>query len=250
MGRSGVRIAVTVLTALAMHAFPRAARAQDWSWPERAENLRALPADFPAERLSAVMRGFTRALGVRCSYCHVGEEGQPLSAYDFPSDANPMKDRAREMYALLGVVNDQLAGFDRSGERVNVWCHTCHNGKPRPQTLDEAVMERWRAEGSEAAIAHFRDLRSRYFAGPAFDFRPASVAQLGNGLVQAGDTTGARTLLEINVEDNPDAWEAHESLGDLLSMTGDPAGAAARYERALELSPGNARVTAKLRAIR
>jgi hypothetical protein len=241
----------TALVALTLGAtLPEDVRAQEWSWPERAENLQSLPADFAPERLSAVMRGFTQALGVRCSYCHVGEEGQPLSSYDFPSDANPMKDRAREMYALLGVVNDQLADFDRSGERVNVWCHTCHSGKPRPQTLDEAVMERWRAEGSDAAIAYFRDLRSRFFAGPAFDFRPASVTQLGNALVEAGDTTGAQTLLEINVQDSPDSWEVHESLGDLLRMTGDAAGAAARYERALELSPHNPRVTAKLRAVR
>ena len=33
-----------------------------------------------------VMPGFTRALGVRCSYCHVGEEGESLSTYDFASD--------------------------------------------------------------------------------------------------------------------------------------------------------------------
>ena len=123
-------------------ATPLTASAQEWSWPERAENLQVLPADFPPERLSAVMRGFTRALGVRCTYCHVGEEGQPLSTFDFASDDNPKKDIARTMLRMLGVINDTLATIDPSGpKRVNMWCHTCHRGRPRPTTLDEELEE-------------------------------------------------------------------------------------------------------------
>ena len=45
------------------------------------------------ERLRPVMMGFTRALGVRCNHCHVGEDGQPLSTFDFVSDENPNKVR-------------------------------------------------------------------------------------------------------------------------------------------------------------
>ena len=46
-------------------------RAQDtWTWPEKPKNLQVLPKDWPGSRLRPVMVGFTRALGVRCSYCH------------------------------------------------------------------------------------------------------------------------------------------------------------------------------------
>lgn len=224
--------------------------AQEWGWPERGENLQVLPADFPPERLSAVMRGFTNALGVRCTYCHVGEDGRPLSTYDFASDANPNKDRARAMYRLLGVVNEELAGFEPSGERVNVWCHTCHAGKPRPQTLDEAILERYRAEGPVAAVAHYRDLRARYYGAAAYDLTPASVAELAVTLLQVGDTVTSRTFFELNLEDHPDSWEAHEGMGDILRVTGDAAGAAAHYRRALALSPENVRVTMKLERVR
>ena len=92
-------IGFTIIT----FSFP--VQAQQWSWPEKPQNLQVLPSDWPGSRLSAPMRGFTRALGVRCSYCHDGEEGQPLSAYDFASDANPNKDRAREMLRMLGSIN-------------------------------------------------------------------------------------------------------------------------------------------------
>jgi len=48
------------------------------------------------------------------SYCHVGEEEQPLSTYDFASDDNPKKDIARTMYNMLGAINDTLASIDPS----------------------------------------------------------------------------------------------------------------------------------------
>src|SRR5580692_13151166 len=73
---------------------------ESWSWPEKPKNLQVLPKDWPGSRLQPVMIGFTRALGVRCSYCHVGEEGKPLSTFDFASDDNPNKNRAREMLRM------------------------------------------------------------------------------------------------------------------------------------------------------
>ena len=88
------------------------------------------------------MRGFTRSLGVRCTHCHVGEEGKPLGSYDFVSDKNPNKDRAREMYRMLGDINAHLKKITPSAEpRVNMWCGTCHRGRPRPTTLGEEMSE-------------------------------------------------------------------------------------------------------------
>lgn len=219
---------------------------QQWSWPERSENLQNLPADFPAQRLSAVMRGFTNALGVRCSHCHVGEEGQPLSAYDFASDDNPNKVTARAMLDLLGSVNDHLGELEPSGEEVNMWCHTCHNGKARPQTLAEAITERSRMESGQAAVAYFLELRDRFYGGNQYDFRPNAVAQLGSTFFEAGDTTTASRFLHLNTEHYPESSAAWEALGDLRSAESDPDGARTAWERALELSPENPRIQAKL----
>ena len=76
-------------------SLPAQAQGQ-WNWPEKPENLQVLPQDWPGSRLRPVMQGFSRALGVRCSHCHTGVEGQPLSTYDFASDENPNTERARE----------------------------------------------------------------------------------------------------------------------------------------------------------
>ncbi|HUP18418.1 MAG TPA: c-type cytochrome, partial [Gemmatimonadota bacterium] len=134
---------IAPLIGLALLA-PATARSQQWSWPERGENLQVLPEDTPPERLRAIMTGFTRALGVRCTYCHVGEDGQPLSTYDFASDELHHKEVARTMYRMLGVINDTLRTIESSGHtrtRVNMWCHTCHRGRPRPTTLEEELRE-------------------------------------------------------------------------------------------------------------
>ncbi len=85
-----------------MRATVAALPAQErWSWPEKGENLRELPKDFTGDRLRAVMTGFTRALGVRCSLCHVGKEGQSRRTYDFLSDEHPNKNTARAMLREL-----------------------------------------------------------------------------------------------------------------------------------------------------
>src|SRR4029079_6139875 len=66
--------AIVVLTAHTAQAqFP----------PQKLHNLQVFPNDTPVRPLIDPMRIFTRALGVRCPYCHVGNEGEPLSSFDF-----------------------------------------------------------------------------------------------------------------------------------------------------------------------
>lgn len=221
-------------------------------WPERAENLTELPADFSGQRLRAVMTGFSRALGVRCAHCHVGEEGAPLTTYDFVSDDNPNKDRARAMLRMLGSINEQLGAMELRADvdRVNMWCHTCHAGKPRPQTLEEAVGEVREAQGGAAAVARFLSLREEHYGGPAYDFRPPSVNQMASGFFQQGDTATALAFFELNVEHYPDYAEGWESLGDVAAARGMREEAIRHYERALELAPGHPRITRSLEAVR
>src|SRR5690606_237366 len=54
----------------------------------RWENLLVLPDTLSRDEIRDIMRGFGRALGVRCSHCHV-REGED---FDFASDAKPEKE--------------------------------------------------------------------------------------------------------------------------------------------------------------
>jgi len=151
LGREGVamilgtrvRTACWVFAVIALHstAAVRPARAQArFEWPERAKNLKVLPKDTPKEKLTATMVGFTRALGVRCPFCHVGQEGQPLTTFDFVSDKKPEKDVARGMMRMVRDVNKDLGKMKIPGpSRVEVQCITCHRGRPRPLTLADEL---------------------------------------------------------------------------------------------------------------
>ena len=140
---------------------PETAAQSAWKWPEQPKNLKELKG-FSGEKLAPVMKGFTRSLGVRCTHCHVGEEGKPLETYDFASDANPNKDKARAMLRMLGSIKDQLKEIDSGGaHRVNMWCHTCHRGRPRPMTLVEELTDSYEEGKAAGAIARFQELKAK-----------------------------------------------------------------------------------------
>ena len=101
------------------------------------KNLQVLPKDISREQLLATMRGFTRALGVRCNHCHVVTATEPKEELDFPSDAKPEKNVARTMVRMTRDINSNwMARVDpenatRPEPRVGCW--TCHRGKEEPE---------------------------------------------------------------------------------------------------------------------
>ncbi|MBT8400478.1 MAG: c-type cytochrome [Rhodothermia bacterium] len=246
--RLSTRPAVGLLVAAAVVSIiSTEAQAQRWTWPEKAENLQVLPEDFPPERLSAVMRGFTRALGVRCSHCHVGEEGQPLSEYDFPSDENPKKDIARTMLKMLGDINEHLDSFESTGAKpVNMWCHTCHRGTARPHTLDDQLMETFSTHGTDAMVDEYAALRERYYGRAAYDFGENSLNALGYALLGQNEVEAAIAVFRLNVEKFSESANVYDSLAEAYMTAGNNRLARIYYEKSLLLDPGNQNAMDKL----
>ena len=75
--RSG--LAVTLASSLAAQTTARFP-------PDSLVNVQVIPMSTPVMQVIGVMRNFTSFLGVRCPFCHVGEEGRPLAEFDFASD--------------------------------------------------------------------------------------------------------------------------------------------------------------------
>lgn len=246
-----IRILPLVTVALTLLAVGTARAQQRWSWPERAENLTELPADFPGQRLRAVMTGFTRALGVRCSHCHVGEDGQPLSTFDFASDENPKKNIARGMLQLLGVVNDKLDTIELVGEeRVNTWCHTCHHGLPLPSRLSEVLTGIYQTDGIEPAISRLHELRERYYGAGAYDFSERSLDRLGRDLLSGGDHDAAIALLQANAGFYPRSAGVWDSLAEAYMTAGQEELAIVYYQKTLGIDSNNPAAVAKLHQLR
>jgi Photosynthetic reaction centre cytochrome C subunit len=82
----------------------------------------------PAGRFLRIMNeGYSRALGVSCTHCHVEQ--------DFASDDKRPKRAAREMAVMHRAINDQLAkmqNLDLKPEQRFINCSTCHRGAINP----------------------------------------------------------------------------------------------------------------------
>ncbi len=100
------------------------------------KNLKVLPKNTTKQQLDSVMHHFTASLNVRCSFCHVRNDS--ARTMDFASDANPRKNKAREMMKMMDKINDKY--FDVTGAKRDittqllVTCYTCHHGNTDPAT--------------------------------------------------------------------------------------------------------------------
>ncbi|MFQ5421507.1 MAG: c-type cytochrome, partial [Anaerolineae bacterium] len=104
--------------------------------PDKFTNLQVLPEDISKQELIGNMRNFAIGLGVRCQFCHVGEEGQPLSTFDFASDEKKTKKTARIMMQMVQNINgDHLEKISGRTRSIQVNCVTCHHGQSKPRFM-------------------------------------------------------------------------------------------------------------------
>src|SRR5260370_28350270 len=76
--------------------------------PDSLINVKVIPKNTPVMQVIGMMRNFTGALGVRCPFCHVGQEGQPLASFDFAKDEKRTKLTARQMIRMVEDVKHRL----------------------------------------------------------------------------------------------------------------------------------------------
>jgi photosynthetic reaction center cytochrome c subunit len=98
------------------------------------KNLKVFPKDISRAELLGNMKFFAQSLGVRCTYCHVGEEGKPLATYDFASDAKDHKTIARDMIRMADHINQDHLPKILVDPEAKVSCFTCHRGSTKPAT--------------------------------------------------------------------------------------------------------------------
>lgn len=197
------------------------------------------------------MSTYTRALGVRCTYCHVGTEGEPQSTYDFASDEKPAKAKAREMMRMVTAINgEHLARLpERRTPAIAVSCMTCHRGIAEPRPLQQVVLAAYDAGGIDSAEARYRALRTQYLGRAAYDFGDAPLADVAAALRARDRLTDAVRLHLLNTQLSPTSAFAFRSAAGAQLAAGDTAGARASLARALSLSPNDQQARRALDAI-
>jgi hypothetical protein len=230
----------TAASAQSQHKFP----------PDSLINVKVFSKSTPVMDLVGTMRNFTGALGVRCTYCHVGSEGQPLSEYDFASDDKRTKLVARQMMRMLAEINtrlDTLPGRTASG--ISATCATCHRGVSRPATLATVIQETAVAVNADSALSAYKILRNRYYGRDAYDFSEGSLNTAAFRIARAGKVDEALKILQYNETLYPNSSGMSVFKGNILLMKNDTASAEAAFREAIRRDSTNNEARGRLQAI-
>lgn len=198
-----VRILVTAVTLLSI--LPAVAGAQQ---PERKfTNLKVFPTDIKPDVLLKTMGDFSRALGVRCTFCHVGDDNLPSSTYHFADDSKATKRTARVMMRMVDDVNGKYLSTleDRAKPATQVQCMTCHRGVAVPRTLQSILLQAHDTGGLDSTIATYHSLRDRYYGRAAYDFGAVPLADVATAVTAQGHPEDGVALNQLNLEVNPES---------------------------------------------
>ena len=207
--------------------------------PDTFTNLKVLPKDISKDKLVDIMKSFTHSLGVRCNYCHEGEEGQPLRTYNFQSDKKTTKQTARIMMSMVNDINSKyLSELSQFWNNVmQVKCITCHRGVAQPEPLEDLLFDKIKSDGLEAAITTYNNLYEKYYGAFAYNFTDNSLQALVENLIDQKMYDEAVAFAQINIEKYPDSGPANLGLAEAYESKGDKVNAIKYYKKALELMP-------------
>lgn len=239
---SAFRFPVAAMLALAVLSVPAAA--------QEMTNLQVLSSDMSRGQVTGIMRGFTSALGVRCSTCHMGEEGQPLNTYDFASDDKVNKVKAREMMRMVQQINQTINALpDRSAGNPTVTCATCHGGARVPQPIGDLIAMTAARSGVEDAATRYQELREQYFGGRQYDFTEGALLGIGNSFLEQENFDAAERFFGLSLGYFEGSWGGHLGLGQAAEGRGNIDAARMHYGHVLERDPENRVATRALAAL-
>lgn len=199
------------------------------------KNLKVLDKDISAEELGKYMKSFAISLGVRCTHCHVGEEGQPLTTYDFASDKKHTKKTARIMMKMVKKMNTSY--IDKiEGHSIEIECMTCHRGQATPLLTKDILINEFNDNGIDKTIEHYETLRSQYYGSHSHDFSESMLLDVASEIMPK-DPKSAIIILNKNLEHFPKGAQTLFSLGRIHQQQNNKEKALLFYQKAHKVSP-------------
>jgi hypothetical protein len=248
-----MRTLLLILATAACLSGPLAAQAPGKFPPDSLINVKVIPKNTPVIQVVGMMRNFAGALGVRCPFCHVGQEGQPLSTFDFAKDEKRTKLTARQMMRMVEEINRRVDTLphdhDQRHDTLHVTCNTCHRGVSRPVPLEQLIAETAQGSGADSATRAYRALRERYYGRASYDFGEPTLDIAAFRVARAGKFDEAFALLKLNEEQFPNSSNAATFRGNINLMKGDTAAAIASFREAVKRDSTNGEAQGRLRAL-
>ena len=150
-------------------------------------------------------------------------------------DANPLED----LNALR-----QVSAVFKAGHVIEIDVPPADEKRGIGQHLANLIM----ARGVETAIVEYHRLRAKEPDG--WDFTEGQLDALGSAMMKHGKLAEATIIFQLNCEQYPESSNAWDSLGESYMERGEKETAIEKYERSVELNPGNENALLKLRELR
>jgi tetratricopeptide (TPR) repeat protein len=218
--------------------------------PPPMTNLQIIPKETPREQVVATMQNIAASLGVQCNYCHVMEGRGGRN--DMASDEKQTKKTARQMMVFARELNEKLpAVVGKAGnETTRVGCMTCHRGLAVPKPLTQVLNETVNAKGLEAAVAQYRELRTKYAGTMAYDLSESGLITMAQAAIGADRADNALAWLNLNLEFYPKSSRTYQIMAQAHQKKNDKDAAIKNLEKAVELDPNNAQAKAQLQQLK
>jgi len=245
------RTALAATSLLAVVTIAPTAHGQGKFPPDSLINVKVIPKSTPVRDVILSMRLIATGLGVRCTYCHVGEESAPLSAYDFTSDEKRTKQVARVMMQMVNAINGQHLTTvpARPSPALSVTCETCHRGVARPEPIERIVEAAMATGGLDSATRAYKNLLARYERRGAYNFTDVPLSFMAGQFAQQNRFDEALNLLTLNEETHPQSPAVPFTRGNILMARNDTTGAIAAFRAALQRDSAFAPARAALRSL-
>ena len=246
------RLALALAVSLTAIALSGSAWAQATNPFANASNLQVLDPETTAKQLGRTMKGFAQSLGVRCTHCHVGEEGKPLSTYDFASDDKANKLIARNMLTMVSELNQKLLpeAVHPQSPQVSIECATCHRGQASPEQIQDRLRRVSAEQGVAEAIKVYRQLRQEFYGRQGLDFGNQPLIDLAEGTFGRGKLAESRAWLDTALEFDPRCATCLFYRARQLAAADQNQAAIADLELLLEIQPNAPPVIALLESLR
>jgi len=118
-----------------------------FSFTQPKHNFKVLPQDITHDSLMGIMKGFNKALGVKCGFCHAKSETDSTKL-NFASDELHHKQIARHMMEMTAGINKEYFNFRGSARPDTIQvitCVTCHRGNEHPaKSMDDVAPNHFR----------------------------------------------------------------------------------------------------------
>lgn len=143
------------------------------------------------------------------------------------------------MLRMLESINDHLKNIQPSGEkRVNVWCHTCHRGRPKPTSIEEELDEQYKTKGVDSTLDYYADLKQKYYGRGIYDFGENTLNNFGYNVL-GKDPKEAVEVFRLNAEEFPQSGNVWDSLAEAYMKSGNLKKAEEYYQKSLSLDASN-----------